>query len=204
MAKRGKLPHGFIMRSAITRRRSPGRLACDGGKRFSASLDQIPRLRVQVRKILVPIDFSAGSKQALLYAFPMAHLFKASVSLVHVVEPACGTVDYGYGEVAREWPDVRLVKLTQAKLRALSRRLRSAGVQTRSVVRSGTAFAEIVAAAEQLKADLIIIATRGLSCAKEGIIGSVAERVARHATCPVLVVRRLEHEFIKLPRSTRR
>jgi nucleotide-binding universal stress UspA family protein len=59
-------------------------------------------------------------------------------------------------------------------------------------VRNGTAFDEIVRAAGSLRADLIIIATHGYTGLKHVLMGSTAERVVRHAPCPVLVVRSSE------------
>jgi nucleotide-binding universal stress UspA family protein len=66
----------------------------------------------------------------------------------------------------------------------------------RSLVRFGSAFAEITEAARTLKADLIILATHGHTGLKHVVLGSTAERVVRHASCPVLVVREKEHEFV--------
>jgi nucleotide-binding universal stress UspA family protein len=60
----------------------------------------------------------------------------------------------------------------------------------------GKPFHEIVAAAKQMEADLIVIATHGHTGFKHAIPGSTAERVVRHAPCPVLVVREREREFV--------
>ena len=66
-----------------------------------------------------------------------------------------------------------------------------------TVIRNGLAFFEITEAAKALNADLIIIGTHGYSGVTRAIMGSTAEKVVRHAPCPVLVVRRHEHEFIE-------
>jgi nucleotide-binding universal stress UspA family protein len=63
-------------------------------------------------------------------------------------------------------------------------------------VRAGVAAHEIVEAAKELDVDLIVIATHGFTGWKHFCIGSTAERVARVAPCPVLIVREKEHEFI--------
>jgi universal stress protein A len=57
------------------------------------------------------------------------------------------------------------------------------------LVRTGSPFHEITEAARTLKVDLIIIATHGRSGLTRALLGSTAERVVRHATCPVLVLR---------------
>jgi nucleotide-binding universal stress UspA family protein len=69
-------------------------------------------------------------------------------------------------------------------------------VETKSAIRTGLASHEILEAAKELDVDLIVIATHGFSGWKHFCIGSTAERVARSAPCPVLVVREKEHEFI--------
>jgi len=66
----------------------------------------------------------------------------------------------------------------------------------RVLVRYGTPFAEIADAARTLKADLIILTTHGYTGLKHVFMGSTAERVVRHAPCPVLTVREKEHEFV--------
>jgi nucleotide-binding universal stress UspA family protein len=66
----------------------------------------------------------------------------------------------------------------------------------RVLVRYGTPFAEITDAARTLKADLIILTTHGYTGLKHVFMGSTAERVVRHAPCPVLTVREKEHEFV--------
>jgi universal stress protein A len=59
-----------------------------------------------------------------------------------------------------------------------------------TIVRAGQPFEQIATAAREVEADLIIIATRGLTGLKHTLLGSTAERVVRHAPCPVLTVRR--------------
>jgi nucleotide-binding universal stress UspA family protein len=66
----------------------------------------------------------------------------------------------------------------------------------KTLVRFGRAFHEIAHAAETLKVDLIIISTHGYTGLKHALLGSTTERVVRHASCPVLVVRPCEHEFV--------
>ena len=70
-------------------------------------------------------------------------------------------------------------------------------VSFEQVLRVGNAHLEIVKAAKELAADLIIVATHGRSGLAHVFLGSTAERVTRHAGCPVLVVRENEREFVK-------
>ena len=74
-------------------------------------------------------------------------------------------------------------------LEALSTRFIDPGVQTNWIVKHGKSYQEIVKAAKKLKADMIVISTHGYTGLKHTIMGSTAERVVRHAPCPVLVLR---------------
>ena len=60
----------------------------------------------------------------------------------------------------------------------------------------GTAFEVITNVAHDCQADLIVITTHGYTGIKHVFMGSTAERVVRHAPCPVLVVRKCEHQFV--------
>ena len=67
-----------------------------------------------------------------------------------------------------------------------------------TVVREGEPYAEIVAAARDLTVDLIVLSTHGRTGIAHVVFGSTAEKVVRHAGCPVLVIRDNEHEFVTL------
>ncbi len=69
-------------------------------------------------------------------------------------------------------------------------------------MRLGSAYHEICAAAKDEEVDLIIIATHGHTGLKHVVLGSTAERVVRHAPCPVLTVRVHEHEFVLADRRS--
>ena len=140
-----------------------------------------------IRSILVPIDFSPPSAQALKYAAVLAKQCGAKLTLLNVVEPVA-TPDFAYYPLMMENDKViaaakqRLDRVTKTgKIRA--------DLIDRTLVRNGAAFHEIATAAESLKADLIVIATHGYTGLSHVLLGSTAERVVRHARCPVLVVR---------------
>jgi universal stress protein A len=69
-------------------------------------------------------------------------------------------------------------------------------ITSEELVHIGRPYEEIITVAKEHKADLIIIATHGRSGLKHAFLGSTAERVVRHAPCPVLVVREREREFV--------
>jgi nucleotide-binding universal stress UspA family protein len=137
-----------------------------------------------IRTILVPIDLSEESYRALEFALPLAKRFDATVHAVHVYEGAqqlssiaTGPVLFSDSEIAR-----RIEK-------EADRRCGMGPKRSKCHIRSGKPLREIVAAAEELKADLIVIATHGTGGLKHLMLGSTAEKTVRYAPCPVLVVR---------------
>jgi universal stress protein A len=152
----------------------------------------VPSL-LQIKSILVPVDFSAQSEKALAYAVPFAEQFGAKLTLLHVVEPVA-TPDF-----ALSFPLVNDKVVADCK-RHLERIVQDLEIAPKLVqktlVREGRSFHEIADAARTLKVDLIIISTHGHTGLKRAVLGSTTERVVRHAPCPVLVVREHEQEFI--------
>ena len=158
-----------------------------------------PRLQSQIdlHRILVPIDFSDHSKKALQYAIPFAEQFKASIDLLYVVEPAVYPADFSFGQVGFPAVEDELRQRGAEELQSLIDREIGTRVHARSAVRTGKAFHEIDQYAREESMDLIIIATHGHSGMEHVLFGSTAEKVVRHAPCPVLVVRLAEKEFVK-------
>lgn len=153
------------------------------------------RGEIAIKTILAPTDFSPASKKALKYALRFARDYGSELTVLHVVEPATSS---SFEEVP-EAPAFSKAKMADAegRLRTLIRSLPSAGAPgVRSAIRMGVAAHEIVEVAEELDADLIVIATRGYAGWERLVIGSTAARVARAAPCPVLVVREKEHDFV--------
>ncbi|HEY0549438.1 MAG TPA: universal stress protein [Verrucomicrobiae bacterium] len=141
----------------------------------------------RAQKILVPLDFSDPSRNALRYALTLAQQFGGKLVLFYALEPVA-TPDFAYH------PLMMASKEAAAKARhQLAALCRDEGVDAKwvaeTIVREGTAHVEIIEAAKKLGVDLIVIATHGNTGLKHVLLGSVAERVVRHAHCPVMVVR---------------
>ena len=154
----------------------------------------VPRI-LNLKKILVPIDFSAMSKKAFQYAVRFAEQFGCEIVLLHVVEPvtAIAGTPLSVDIFAQPEEDAIAAKAELASLAANSRNHSNCFT---SAVRTGHAPNEITKAAKELAVDLIMIATHGYTSWRHLCIGSTAERVVRTAPCPVLVVRDKEHDFI--------
>ena len=151
--------------------------------------------QIKLTSILVPTDFSDASAKALVYAAAFARQFGAKITLLHVVEPIA-TPDFD-----SSFP---LALDNEAVDAHCKRRLESIAAEhgfdpaiiDKILVRHGRAFHAIATAAKSLNIDLIIVSTHGYTGLKHAFMGSTAERVVRHAGCPVLVVRPDEHEFL--------
>ena len=140
-------------------------------------------------KILCPIDFSAGSREALKSAAALAVESSAPLVLVHVWEPspwAIGGEAFLSPEVIQEMVDSAEAELARSKDQARALGAKEVAVK----FLTGVAWDQIVSAARDDSAiDVIVMGTHGRTGLKHALLGSVTERVVRHAPCPVLVVR---------------
>jgi nucleotide-binding universal stress UspA family protein len=152
----------------------------------------VPRV-LGILRILVPVDFSASSRKALRYAISFARQFDSEITLLHVRPLPYYPADLGGfpTTIPADEPSTRRI---QARLDADADLIPSE-LRGQKLLRVGSAYDEICNAARELNAELIIISTHGHSGLKHVVLGSTAERVVRHAPCPVLVVREHEREF---------
>jgi nucleotide-binding universal stress UspA family protein len=138
----------------------------------------------------------------LQYAVPFARQFGARLCLLHVRE--------GYYLLSELAPlEVAASKLSEradvaGRLASFATEEIPSGIPVDILIRNGQAASEIPTVAKEAGVDLIIISTHGYTGVKHVWFGSVAEQVARRATCPVLVVREAEHDFlVEDPRGRR-
>lgn len=144
---------------------------------------------MKTRRILHPSDFSSASRAAFGKALEIAKTEGAELVLIHVTVPV--SRDGGSFVPSRVYEDLRRWIRTDAlgHLDKLLAQARSAGVRARPLVVDGAPVERIVRAARAHHADLIVMGTHGQSGLKRLLLGSVAERVAGTAHCPVLTVR---------------
>lgn len=149
-----------------------------------------------MRRILVPMDFSEMAKKALQYAVPFATTFGAELTLVHVVQPYVMSAEIGYtpSELAISQQDI--IDTAREQLDKLCAHAIGALARSHAQVCVGVPWREIISTANEINADLIILSTHGRTGLAHVLLGSVAEQVVRHASCPVLVVREKESDFI--------
>jgi universal stress protein A len=142
-----------------------------------------------VKLILCPTDFSEPSEEGLTVARELASHFGCDLLLAHVlpVVPALPT-DPNFVFNVPEY-ERALHADAAAKLAEMAQASAAKGVTTRTTVGHGDAGIEIVRIAQEESADLIVIATHGLTGWRHVMFGSVAEKVVRLAHCSVLSVR---------------
>jgi nucleotide-binding universal stress UspA family protein len=146
-------------------------------------------------KILVPIDFSEGANLAVERALDLRQRYGASLTLFHAYEAPYAFADgYAYApEIVSGLEEAAQNEMSKAKKLAEQRAIELAGsiapppISTKIVL--GAPMMVIVDEAKQGKYDLVVMGTHGRTGLSRFFIGSVAERVVRTATCPVLTVR---------------
>jgi universal stress protein A len=142
---------------------------------------------MKLRKLLCPTDFSAGARDALRTAIDLVAGSDAELVLVHVWYPP-----YVYSEAT--FADGLFADLRTDAEQGLAAWKSEAGklgaTKTTTMFLVGSAWHEVVEAAKRDPAiDMIVMGTHGRTGLKHVLLGSVAEKVVRHAPCPVLVAR---------------
>ena len=146
-------------------------------------------MTAQIKRILVPIDFSDCSMAALRYAASLAKQLDASLILLHVIDSLVAPLEMEYVHLNIKDFNAEREKHAKDKLAALARSEIDPTLPTVPVLRHGPPWEQIKDTARERKADLIIVGTHGHTGLKHLVLGSTAEKVVRLAGCPVLVVR---------------
>jgi nucleotide-binding universal stress UspA family protein len=140
---------------------------------------------LSLRRILVPIDFSKNARRALRYAIPLAAQFGVRITMLHVVEPVIYPT-----EMAIVVTNEKIaVNASRRHLAELGQKLVPDKLRGKMIVRGAQPYFEITEVAREMKSDLIVLTTHGYTGIKRVLLGGTAERIVRHAPCPVLTVR---------------
>jgi nucleotide-binding universal stress UspA family protein len=146
---------------------------------------------IEIRRILCPIDFSDHSRRALDHAIAVARWYESTLTVLHVFSPAPVTA-FGPGPVVFEPIILTSADRDQllADTKAFAETESAPGITIEAVVREGNTAGEILEQATSMKADLLVISTHGRSGFERLLLGSVAEKVLRKVSCPVMTVPR--------------
>jgi nucleotide-binding universal stress UspA family protein len=145
---------------------------------------------MNIETILVPVDFSEHSEQAFAWAVGIAQQWHARVLVLHVVPPPGYPLflmgaHFNIGLIEKELRAEAETKVSEFLAETDTGTIPITG---QGIV--GLPFFEICQAAEREHADLIVMGSHGRTGLDHVLVGSVAERVVRHAVCPVLVTRK--------------
>lgn len=149
---------------------------------------------IRVTRILLPTDFSELSSHATRYACALADQFGAELHVLHVYERML----IPESSVGVDWALV-LAEAKQSAEKQMTNVLDATWGDGHAVVKAfieGAPFVEIVRYAREHDIDLIVLGTHGRTGLAHMLLGSVAEKVVRKASCPVLTVRPKGHQFV--------
>ncbi len=140
---------------------------------------------VQVKTILVAVDGSEYSDKAVQYACAMGPLLNAEVILLHVVPMLVSATPYH--DTQSDQPFLALQKVGEDILDRAKKIADTCPVT--DLIDHGDPAARIIEIAKERDVDLIIMGSRGLSGIKRLFVGSISDKVANSAECPVMIVR---------------
>jgi nucleotide-binding universal stress UspA family protein len=139
-----------------------------------------------VQHVLAPVDFSDCSLEALEYAVQVAKQLKATVTILHVLEPVSYGLDLTLIHTSeRERTRARL----EAQIDALVHAIALEGLTVQRAIRGGTPGDSVLHFIDENRCDLVVMGTHGRRGLSHLVNGSVAEAVLRRAACPVLTVK---------------
>ena len=140
------------------------------------------------RRVVVPTDFSPRSENAINYAVELAQRLVARLTLLHVA-PEPSALDYTMAGIPL-WDGEEAREQAEKKLAEEVARIKPAHPEVDSLLRTGLfCREEILKAAEEMPADLLVLTTHGYTGWKHLLFGSDAEKILERASCPILIVR---------------
>jgi nucleotide-binding universal stress UspA family protein len=142
------------------------------------------------QKILVPVDFSEHSAEAVRVAADLSRRFEASITLVHVYDPLVYALPDGFAYMPQPAIDQLLKAFSDQLAKTKLQALEAGAPRVETQVLNGSVAGAILDHATRGAFDLIVMGTHGRTGMQHVLIGSTAERVVRLATCPVLTVKK--------------
>ena len=152
-------------------------------------------MTIQLKKILLPTDFSDYSATATKYACELATKFDAELHLLHALEIQATTPAFVMGLAIPSYTHESQAAVETAMNNVLDSQWSADRTVVHAIV-EGSPKVEIIQYARKHAIDLIVLATHGRTGLSHVIMGSVAEAVVRTAPCPVLTVRSEGHQFV--------
>ncbi|MGZ4117599.1 MAG: universal stress protein, partial [Bacteroidia bacterium] len=148
-----------------------------------------------IKRILVPVDFSETSMEALNHAIYLAKITKASITMINVtetVQPVVVPVDYpiAYSYNIETFEKAAITHSKQHLKKLTDKIKKKDNISISFVATIGWVKDEIIETAKRIKADIIIMGTHGVKGFREFIMGSNTFRVVNESQCPVLSIQK--------------
>jgi len=159
-------------------------------RKKSGGIDPDPE-NLNWKRILVPLDFTGSSLEALNYAVPVARRTGGKLVLLHVIQfPVMPTPAVAMGAIGEvKAAHKALMKHAKTELESLANRTDLSGLIAHTAVSVGHAWNEIVKAAKRLDCDLIVLRASNHTGIRRMLSTHTADHVVRMAACAVLCVR---------------
>ncbi len=144
---------------------------------------------MEIKSILFPTDFSEGSLYALPYAVDMAKTHSAKLYMIHILYDIASASGLSVPHTSLDQMYKELEASAKKELQNFGWQKREELKDVEFTVVRGLPYDEILKFAKEKSVDLIVIGTHGKTGIDRVIFGSTAQRVVRHAQCPVLTVK---------------
>jgi nucleotide-binding universal stress UspA family protein len=157
---------------------------------------KLPKSINKVNRILVPLDLSKHSKQALHYANELCKDYRAELEIIHVVEQIIHPAFYGTGKssIFDFLPDV--YEKSSSLIKDMYDEISEPKPKMKTKITEGVAAREILKHAEGKSIDLIVLSTHGTSGLNQFLLGGVAEKIIRRSNCPVFTIKSFGKQLI--------
>ena len=140
-------------------------------------------------KILFALDFSENSEHAFDYAYAMAKCFNARLIIIHVIQEPVDLSGFYVPHISFEKLEQEIEEGAQKMMEKFCNTMIGGFTNYETAIASGIPYEEIIKKADKEHVSLIVMGTQGRKGIDHLLFGSTAERVVRHAKCPVMTVR---------------
>ncbi len=151
-----------------------------------------------IKKILLPTDFSEGSIAVISYVLSLAGKYDAHIDILHIIHEFGDMTDFYVPHMSYDVIEKEMEDAARNNMENFCRENVEGKAKFEIHTRKGTPFLEIIQAARDLQSDLIVMGTHGRTGIDHILFGSTAEKVVRKSPIPVLTVRAEGKEF-KMP-----
>lgn len=141
-----------------------------------------------MKNIVAALDFSERTEAVISLASAQAKAFGAHLWLVHVAAPEPGFVGYDAGPQSVRDNVAKHIRERHREIQELADKVRATGTETTALLIRGSTIKALLAEAERLEADLIVLGSHGHGLMHRVLLGSVSQAVLQKSTIPVLLI----------------